>query len=265
MRTLLGHSGGYHAINREERNLAAIFYHTLLLGDNLERFKQLVGCPYPTVEEEMGIYFEYAYIRDLWNAIDSTTGATLAQLNAQKRTLILNLLQPRNREKLEALSIKEFNEYFGAVPEASPQYIMSPSRWSMSRFDGEIIDTDDFLSVCRFKWCFNAKPDIVIHTTHNTAICIEAKLESAEGRYSSSKEEKAIFRTRGCQLEGQLGIQQKILKELLGVDTQFLFLVQQKGRSVDGCTTFTWKEVFQALDTSACPPFIRQWVERICK
>ena len=44
IRHLLDWTDGYHRISREERNVAAIFYHVLLLGENLQRFLDMIGC-----------------------------------------------------------------------------------------------------------------------------------------------------------------------------------------------------------------------------
>ena len=167
LRISLDYKSGYFQINREERNLAAIFYHTLLLDDNLKQFVDLIGCNQKIVDNEMGIYFEYAFIRDLWSNINSG--------NDLKRKLILDFLKPANRQQLEEMSILEFNKHFGAVRTLSTDIIASPSNWSIKYYDETISDNNTFLEVCKFKWCFNAKPDIVINTSHDTAICIEAK------------------------------------------------------------------------------------------
>jgi hypothetical protein len=55
IRQYLDWNGSYAPINREERNLAAILYHVLLLEDNLTRFLALIRCPYVVDESEMGI------------------------------------------------------------------------------------------------------------------------------------------------------------------------------------------------------------------
>ncbi|MGH7293735.1 MAG: hypothetical protein ACRELB_02325, partial [Polyangiaceae bacterium] len=86
-RALLGWTHGYHTICREERNVVAMLYHLLMDGPNLGRFLDLAGCRLPIVPEEMGVYFEYAFLRDLWNARvrdDAQVG----------RRLILDLLRP---------------------------------------------------------------------------------------------------------------------------------------------------------------------------
>lgn len=257
----------YYKINREERNLAAVFYHTLLLGDNLQRFLYSVGYDAPIIPEETGIYFEYAHIRDLWNNIK---GDDLEALNAFKRKVILDLLNPSNREELEAKSIYEFNQYFGAVRTQSAKHIASPGNWSIPYFDPYIADNEAFLEVCKFKWCFNAKPDIVIHTTNDHALCIEAKYESGEGKYPSTKKDQDIFRRRFAQDErdesymvGQLSIQQKIMNELLGLqDTQFLYLVQKKGKG-GTVPEVSWGEAFGVLDTESCPYFVKEWIKQV--
>ena len=253
IRTLLNYKDGYYKINREERNLAAIFYHALLLGDNLKVFLDTIDCKFPVIDREMGIYFEYAYIRDLWNNI--------RQDNDFKRNLILDLLQPNNREELEKMSVYDFNKFFGAVRSLSTKYIASPGNWSIKYFSEYITDNAEFLKVCKFKWCFNAKPDIVIHTSNDTAICIEAKFESSEGKYPSNDIEKEIFNKRDIAIVGQLSIQKKIMEELLGIQTEYIFLVQKKSIT-ENHKAWTWKEIFAHLDTTNCPYFIKEWLLR---
>lgn len=254
IRTLVNFKDGYYKINREERNLAAIFYHTLLLDDNLKKFLDKIDCKLPIIENEVGIYFEYAYIRDLWNNIK--------QGNDFKRKLILNLLQPNNRQELEKMSVHDFNKYFGVIRALSANHITSPSNWSIKYYDINIKNNSEFIKVSKFKWCFNAKPDIVIHTTHNTAICIEAKFESGEGKYPSNDFEREIFKKRGIELIGQLSIQRMIMEELLGIHSEYIFLVQKKSET-EIHKVWTWKEAFANLETSRCPYFVREWLKRL--
>ena len=268
IRNFLDFKEGYYSINREERNIAAIFYHTLLLQDNLKRFLLSIKCNFPIIEKETGIYFEYAFIRDLWSTIRKPT---IDEENNFKKKLILELLKPNNQFELENLSVYDFNNYFGAVRTLSSDFIASPGNWSIKYYDKNIIDNDEFLKVCKFKWSFNAKPDIVIHTSNNTAICIEAKYESGEGYYPSNKNELDIFKRRFGRdqnddriLIGQLSIQKKIMEELLGIKTQFIFLVQKKGSKIDNnIVTITWSEAFESLDITDCPYFIKEWIKKL--
>jgi len=256
LRTLLNFNEGYNTINREERNLAAIFYHTLLLGDNLRIFLDQVGCKSKIVNKEAAIYFEYAFIRDLWSNI--------TQGNEFKRNVILDLLKPDNRKELEDKSILEFNTHFGSVPKPSATEIQSPGNWSISYYNNTIKENIEFLRTCEFKWCFNAKPDIVIHTSHNAAVCIEAKFLSREGLYPNNEKEKKIFAKRGIPMVRQLSIQKKIM-EMLDITTQFIFLVNHKSRSSkndNNVLELTWKDAFTNLDTTNCTYFIREWLKR---
>lgn len=258
LRSQINPQYSYHQINREERNLTAIFYHALLIGDNLKIFLEDIKCKFSLIENQTGIYFEYAYPRDLWNKINH-------QGDEFKRKLILDLLQPSNRQELESKSIFDFNTYFGCVPKPSSKEIQSPGNWSIGNFDSFINDNHEFSKVCEFKWCFNAKPDLVIHTSDETAICIEAKFESGEGKYPNSQNERKIFRRRQISLVGQLSIQKKIM-DLLGISTQFVFLVQHKSlthKKEDDVLEITWKEAFANLELSSCPYFIKEWLKRI--
>ena len=254
IRELLNYSPAYFTINREERNLAAIFYHVLLINNNLEKILSKLDINYPIIEEEVGIYFEYALLRDLWYR-------TPKEDNENKRNTIIELLSPDNKEYLKFCSVLEFNKHFGAVPVSSADYIQSPGNWSVSRFKDNISNNDEFLKTCKFKWCFNAKPDIVIHTSNNHAVCIEAKYESEEGFYPSKQSEKEEFKRRGLAYVGQAEIQ-KMIMQLLGIESKFIFLVQ---KSTDSKThsILLWKEAFDGMDLTGCPYFITEWIKRL--
>lgn len=256
-RSLLGWKDGYHAICREERNVAAIFYHLLMQERNLRRFLDLVDSKLPTRADEVAIYFEYAFLRDLWNARVRDVETA--------RSLIVDLLAPPNADELRKMSVVEVNEFFGAVPVASREYIQMPGKWSIEKFAAHIPDNDAFLRTCRFKWAFNAKPDIVIHTTHDAALCVEAKLESGEGQYPTSRSEIDEFKRRGIPLQGQTDLQAYILRELLGIEAEFVFLVATRSARSATHRTITWADAFRALDASGCPPFMKTWIERIVR
>jgi hypothetical protein len=105
---------------------------------------------------------------------------------------------------------------------------------------------------------------MVIHTTNITAVCIEAKYESVEGLYPGNEMEKRIFQGRGLKLVGQLSIQKKIMEELLGIRTEFRYLVQKVPTDNNG-EIINWKEAFSGLDISTCPYFIKEWIKRFDK
>lgn len=244
----------YYTINREERNLAAIFYHALLINNNLKNILDKLSIQY--VEEELAVYFEYSFLRDLWFSIDKADNQT-------KRKTILSLLEPENRAYLENCSVYDFNIWFGAVPVPSRDYIQSPGNWSVDKYRHNIHDNEEFMKVCKFKWCFNAKPDIVIHTSNNHAVCIEGKFESGEGTYPSKESEKTEFNTRGLPNVKQTEIQKKIM-ELLGIEASFIFLVKSDIYSTSH-KIIHWADAFDMLDMSGSPQFIQKWVQSLKK
>ncbi len=255
IRAYLNWDSGYSPINREERNLAAILYHVLLLSDNLGQFLDLIECPFEVVESEMGIFLEYAYVRDLWSQIDD---------NDIKRGLILELLKPAYADALRKTSVLKFNRYFGAVPRASARYIQSPGLWSVRSLDKTVQDDYEFLKTCMFKWAFNAKPDIVIHTSRDDAVCIEAKLESSEGHYPQSGVEKKVFRSRGLEYVRQTELQKYLMEELLGIRTRFVFLVQKAGQTSDTHRVLLWKDAFKSLEVGGVPEFMLEMIDAHC-
>lgn len=254
IRDLLNWSSSYSTINREERNLAAVFYHLLLLGDNLRRFLDLIDSPFQVLESEMGIYLEYAYLRDLWSQIED---------NDTKRGLICELLKPLNVDELKKMETVDFNRHFGAVPKPSSTYIQSPGLWSVPRYDKVIEDNDEFLKICMFKWAFNAKPDLVIHTSRDQAVCIEAKFKSGESSYPQQATEKKIFKSRKLRYVKQTRLQEYLMEDLLGIETQLVFLVQKAGQISGTHESLLWKDVFKALDVGGVPGFMEEIIGTI--
>lgn len=123
-------------------------------------------------------------------------------------------------------------------------------------------DKDDFLKICRFKWSFNIKPDIVIHLDKERAICIEAKYESGEGSYPASDAEKKIFKERKIIPVKQIELQKYMMEELLGLKTDFQLLVFNKNAS-DTHQTLSWAEAFGCMKVNYLPDFAKEMVNRI--
>lgn len=245
-------SPNYYEINREERNYASIFFAALCRPGNIERF--LHGCGYSTeLGTEFGIYFEYAYLRDLWNEIDS---------ELVKKNVIRHLLEISGIEAILELPIVEINRRFGVAGKPSERFIQCPGNWSIAMYNRNFSANDDFLKICRFKWSFNIKPDIVIHLDKDHAICIEAKFESGEGLYPSSNAEKNIFKERGVPYVGQMELQKYMMENLLGVKTNFIFLVYKKQKS-ETHKVVSWADAFGCLDLSDMPRFAVKMVEKI--
>lgn len=252
IREIANSSPNYFEINREERNYAAILFASLCASDNAERFLKLCGVK-SRIGPDFGIYFEYSYLRDLWNTITD---------DGTKKEIILRHLPISGIADILQLPPVETNQRFGVSGEASTKFIQYPGRWSLIKYHRNFADNDDFLRICRFKWSFNIKPDIVIHIDKSRAICIEAKYESGEGQYPISDREKSIFHERGLRSVGQMELQRYMMNELLGITAEFFFLVFKKEKS-ETHRIISWAEAFRSLDTSGMPEFARQMIERI--
>ena len=224
IRSLLDFDRNYSQINREERNLAAILYYALFHNNNTQRFLALISDPTECDGSDFGIYFEYSFLRDLWHNIDKEYDRERG--NNLKRQVIIQFLAPENADDLRSKTTLEFNTYFGCVPKPSDSFIQSPGKWSIignprigiEGFSQTISDNGLFEKVCRFKWAFNIKPDIVIHKSKASAVCIEAKLESREGHYPYRSAEQMIFTARGITDRiTQTELQRYMMEQLLGV------------------------------------------------
>jgi len=242
----------YCEINREERNYAAIFFASLCKPGNPERFLRHCGFQ-GTIGPDFGIYFEYAYLRDLWYTIQS---------EEVKKEIIRQKLTIQGIDKILDRPVKEINRLFGVGGEPSAEYLQYPGKWAIVKYNQNFPDNEDFLKICRFKWSFNIKPDIVIHLDRDNAVCIEAKYESGEGLYPSNESDKEIFRHRGVGYVGQMELQKYMMEELLGVKTDFLFLVFKKETS-ETHKVVTWAEVFDCLEMNEMPAFAIEMVRKI--
>ncbi len=242
----------YSDINREERNYVAIFFAALCKPGNAEKF--LTHCRFDNdIGPDFGIYFEYAYLRDLWSTIQNE--------NIRKE-IIRQKLQIKDINEILNLPLIEINKKFGVGGEASSDFIQYPGKWAIVKYSKHFPDNEDFLKICRFKWSFNIKPDIVIHLDKDRAICIEAKYESGEGSYPASDLEKDIFAKRGIKYVGQMELQKYMMEELLGVKTDFMFLVFKKEKS-ESYKVVSWSEAFGCMDMQDMPKFAVDMAKKI--
>lgn len=257
IRKQVGFQGTYAEINREERNYAAILYAALLSDDNLVHFVELVEASLiHKRDDRFGLYFEYSFLRDLWNHIDGENANNL------KRKLILSNLNLSIEDDVGNMSIQEFNRFFGVAGTPSNVYIQSPSGWSIRKYHPNIENHDDFLNICKFKWSFNIKPDLVIHLNQEEVICVEIKYTAGEGSYPSSSVDKKIFSERGLPRVMQTELQQYMMEELLGYRTSFVYLVYKPSER-DNNTELTWTEVFECIDTASMPVFVHDMISNV--
>ena len=251
-------NGDYHTFNREERFYAALLYHFLLKPKELRKFLDLINekskefpdsIHHDFDPSNIKIFFEYAHVRDLWDAAKKESGITPDQLNRKLRSVIVSLLDPPDDFGLTNKSDSDFNAFFGAK---SVTKIQMPGRWNKQNFSDWVMKNGDLefaKRACRLIWAFNAKADLVIHTGNNRAICIEAKVDSAESKYRAADFERS-----------QTQIQEYILNELLGYKTTFVVLskngkvgIRSKlpdEKSIGLC----WQDVFGLMDLTEMDP-----------
>ena len=262
-REIAGVSENYSKFNREERNRAAIFYHLLLKKGNINKFLRFIDCEDKIKCEEFGIYFEYAYLRDLWHGLKRDDRKKKIELNLvnEKKIEIIKKFLPHDifQTDWRYENVEEFNNYFVFRP--SKQHIQNPGRWNISRLNKNIKNNDEFEAVCKFKWAFNIKPDIVIHTSLDSAVCIETKLESGEGSYPQNKKETEIFDERGLDRIKQTDMQKYLMKKLLGIKTSFVLLVKENVKPPPDYIVKTWTDLFAKLDTNDSLPFMKDMME----
>lgn len=252
VRELLGWTAPYESFNREERNLAAIFFHALNLPGNLDAFLAATGCAPVAAGFSPAVFYEYAYLRDLWFGLSD---------NDAKCAVIENSLSRGCPAGLSSMAAGDLNRLFGAVPKASEKYVQNPGNWSVAQFSASIADDDDFLAACIFKWCFNAKPDLVLQTATERVVCIEAKLESSEGRYPTASIEKEIFKRRGLPSVGQTEVQRQMFERILGYETEFILLARKRPRSEASHRFLSWGAAFDAMDCDGIPEFMRRTIQ----
>ena len=252
VRDIVGLNSNYCEMNREERNYAAVLFAALCRPGNPELFLEYCGFD-SKVGADFGIYFEYAFLRDLWSKIGDE--------ETKKRVIRENLSIDGIDEILQLPTI-EINRKFGVAGQPSPDQIQFPGKWAIVKYAENFTDSSDFLKICRFKWSFNIKPDIVIHLSKSKAICIEAKYVSGEGSYPASEAEKSIFRNREIKYVGQMDLQKYMMEDLLGIETEFMFLVYKPERS-ETHKVVSWAEAFEAMNLEDMPAFAVEMARRI--
>ena len=261
---------GFYRIVREERHFCTILVQLLLQRNgNLEAFLNLAnlklsGAPLATEGANAEIYTEFSMLRDDWNA--------LGRDNDAKRARITDLLAGADMgghvgELPE--SVAELNEFFmGPRGARIVRDVAYPGSWSVSALADQLRgESAKFGDLCRFKWAFNIKPDIVIVIPGSHPLCIEAKLESKEGQYPASSRDRAVFDEMFGKGKGrvqQVKLQRFMFKKLLGVSCEFLTLGVRRVTSAhdpDQTPILTWREAFASLDLTDSLDYVKKIVD----
>jgi len=288
LRELSGIPDPYHAFNREERHLAAVLFHLLQDRARLDTLlRRVAGLNWPLADAEFGIYFEYAHLRDLWHKMGhySPHGADgrrlankairtrLDEANDHKRTAVVKLFQALKvsdatvAKLSDAGTVGEFNSLFNG--RSAKKEILPPSLWRIDVM-AKSFPRGDLEIAAQIKWAFNAKPDLVIHTDRDHALCLELKLESGEGSYGGDALERAALAAAGGGqrfVGRQTEIQRFLMRDLLGLEARFLFITR-KGEESAGepdCRTISWQRLFEELAPPAdLAPYLQSAIRFAC-
>jgi hypothetical protein len=264
-------SPAFYQIVREERLFCAVLAHLLMQGTrNISAFFELVNRSLPAESRllpsdlaEAQVYVEFTFLRDSWDS--------LGRDNIAKRMAIFDLLGRVDglkhlRSEDFPDSIPEFNEAFvGPSGRRITNDIVYPGRWTVGALADRFGNQPDKLrDLCRFKWSFNIKPDIVILAPEVKAICVEAKLTSGEGFYPTSYRDCQVFDSifgRGQGRVRQVELQQFMFETLLRTPCQIVTLGLTTGLE-DGSVALTWRDVFGSLDLSRSLPYVRRLTQQ---
>ena len=286
----------FYTFLREERQFSFLLAFFLMQkGNALSRFLDLVRnhpngsqlpVPAPAQLHDAEIYVEYAYLRDRWDSflrVDGITGAVAPgarqEANLNKKAFIETLF--RRIPSLVPLadmvkpdSEPEFNEYFmGKTGARITRDIASPALWSVAalrdnfKANPQVFNKQVFLDLCKLKWSFRIKPDLVIDIPGLPPICVEAKLASGEGSYPTGKEALIFDEVFGARLQRvrQFQLQKFMFATLL--DRPCLPVVVQKlyAASEPDYPVLIWGEVLsdliQAGGLKASIPFVSKLVD----
>lgn len=263
-RSLLPLKSDYVDFNREERHFSAILFHLLLQPGGVEKFIALVRAPTPPPGAELQVFFEYTQLRDRFSEIARRCHHDHDPHRQILRDAILRMLpQSDALSWLSTAAPRPFNEFFCGPSGASETYYQMPSRWSPTRrFDDWHAKDPEFAKqACRMAWAFNAKPDLVIHTSEDTLICVEIKVESGEGAYKVPSKHCSDGYFRSSQLD----IQRHALQNLLGYRAHFVLLSPSESKKrtaepeVDCC--LIWKDALEGLSNDSERPFVQRMLK----
>lgn len=266
----------YLEVNREERFYCHVVIHALLTSETTRRnFSELiqskVGVAFPPSAFE--IFVEAAALRDYW--YDLGDPLDYSDKTDQRRREVLTSILGYFDIPGEAINKNGFFR-------TSKGKLWSPNRWSETGIEkSNELGKPEKAYLKMVKWAFNAKPDIML-LADSTALLIEAKLESGEGRDGSSgyqqlpiqsmisfllwklvpKFQNLTFRNitlakTHLNSHGHSGIWDTIFKKLA------CYPNAKGNMEFDKCYGITWKEILDAVKTDEMGSFTVACLERL--
>jgi len=266
----------FYSFLREERQFCAVLSHLLLQrGNNVGNFVDLLSNRLTAVSDpwtdrlgEAEIYVDFAYLRDKWDNLGAKAGRTRTEANESKREFIRGAFDRLGISHAPSINlaapVDEFNGQFISRQNIRSD-IASPHHWEVKRLHELAGGSEETFSLlCKFKWSFNIKPDLVIVIPGCRPICIEAKLESREAFYPTSAHDVRHFKDPKTRVR-QLAVQQFMFRELLQNPAQHVVIArdiphgnQEQWLRDNRIPVLKWLDVFALMDFSGSLPFVRK-------
>lgn len=231
----------YFEVNREERHfenllMSSIIYDEIfrqhfftLINEKLEKDSYLCGS--------FDIYSEVAILRDYWHDLSANNKQSCELSNEYRRIICLCF------------------ENFGLCESLLDKYplfktnnqLCFPGKWTITkRYKEDLllietlkdIQNDNFIKdnkLCRIKWAFNAKPDLLIISNHNCVI-IELKLESRIGTNSNGYNQIETQTDVACLMK-------KTIPIFGDMNIEHILITKKGGKS-----NISWQEVLSIKD-----------------
>jgi hypothetical protein len=292
----VGRHEPYFRFVREERHFCAVLAHLLMQrGENLRKLLVLISeqadstC-FPSRADlnmmsldDAEVYLEYSFLRDRWSQIASNQKRSQNACNDTKRAFIFELLS--RVPSLASLQTEQFSpdvarfneKFMGPKGLKVMQDIASPALWSVQALHDLAFSLTSvgaqqkqlFRDLCKFKWAFLIKPDMVIVLPgREQRICIEAKVMSPQGHYPANGEEAKLFDRHfdsGKRRVGQIELQDFMFRVLLQWSAQHALISRSRGSmkvpdSDREIPVLSWRQVFDRLDSSSSMTSVRGFI-----
>jgi hypothetical protein len=170
----------YIKVNREERHFGFLFGSALIhnreFADKIfEKYNSLLGSNLSS--ESFDIYFEVAALRDYWCDLGKSSEYS-PETHTKRRTVLNTILEKRGYDPY----LIDRKKVFWTNGNIGKGKLWCPSEWDIKEIKNieksENKPENDLVSL---RWCFNAKPDILI-VSNSSALFIEIKVESGGGK-----------------------------------------------------------------------------------
>jgi hypothetical protein len=194
---------------------------------------------------ELEVYVEVAALRDYWHDIGNPSLYT-EETHARRKEVLISILKYFN---LPASTLDD-HDFFWTTTKR--EKLRSPSRWSEQKLKQAGAGLEKLIEV---KWAFNAKPDILL-SSPKTALFVEAKLESGEGK----NDESGYKQSETLKLITHLS---KLLIPEFAKKELNIMTLELKPTTIDVARGITWKDIISLVENSDVDSFTRDCLSQL--